>query len=229
MGTLRRPSSKPFSGRQGNWACSRTSTSPWMARYWKRGRVRRVINARMARTWFHRTILAMRRWTSAGRSGRTGRTHRRRTRMRRWHAKVMAAELQRESAGGEPQRADREHGGVRGQRNGGARCGADHAGTDSGIEAGNSRRRQGLRHGGFRGRVQKPESYTARGAESRAARWERDRCSYDAAPGIRHQPEEEEAGRRVLRMAQDDRAVAEGSAPWHLQGGLGLHLCCRCL
>ena len=38
------------------------------------------------------------------------------------------------------------------------------------------------------------------------------------------QPAEEEAGRRVLRMAQDDRAVAQGSAPWHLQGGLGLHL-----
>src|SRR5438067_11892422 len=30
--------------------------------------------------------LAMRRWTSMGRSGRTRRTHRRRTRMRRWHA-----------------------------------------------------------------------------------------------------------------------------------------------
>src|SRR3984893_9411818 len=32
------------------------------------------------------------------------------------------AELQRESAGGEPPRADREHRGVRGERNGGARC-----------------------------------------------------------------------------------------------------------
>jgi len=32
--------------------------------------------------------LAMRRWTSMGRSGRTRRTHRRRTRMRRWHAKA---------------------------------------------------------------------------------------------------------------------------------------------
>src|SRR5437016_6971585 len=34
--------------------------------------------------------LAMRRWTSMGRSGRTRRTHRRRTRMRRWHAKARA-------------------------------------------------------------------------------------------------------------------------------------------
>jgi len=34
--------------------------------------------------------LAMRRWTSTGRSGRTRRTHRRRTRMRRWHAKARA-------------------------------------------------------------------------------------------------------------------------------------------
>ena len=39
---------------------------------------------------FRRTILAMRRWTSTGRSGRTRRTHRRRTRMRRWHAKARA-------------------------------------------------------------------------------------------------------------------------------------------
>src|SRR5450755_2632744 len=77
-------------GQAANGVCSRTSTSPWMERYWKRGRVRRVINVRMARTRFHRTILAMRPWTSAGRSGRTRRTHRRRTRMRRWHAKVRA-------------------------------------------------------------------------------------------------------------------------------------------
>ena len=41
---------------------------------------------------------------------------------------------------------------------------------------------------------------------------------------IRHQPEEEEANRRVLRMAEDDRAVAEGAASWNLQGGMGLHL-----
>ena len=34
--------------------------------------------------------LAMRRWTSTGRSGRTRGTHRRRTRMRRWHAKARA-------------------------------------------------------------------------------------------------------------------------------------------
>jgi transposase len=46
--------------------------------------------ARMLRTPFRRTILAMRRWTSMGRSGRTRRTHRRRTRMRRWHAKARA-------------------------------------------------------------------------------------------------------------------------------------------
>src|SRR5216684_426155 len=26
-------------------------------------------------------------------------------------------------------------------------------------------------------------------------------------------------------MAEDDRAVAEGSASWGLQGGMGLHLC----
>src|SRR5438876_3525555 len=30
-------------------------------------------------------------------------------------------------------------------------------------------------------------------------------------------------------MAEDDRAVAEGSASWGLQGGMGLHLCRGCL
>jgi transposase len=49
-----------------------------------------VISAGMPRTRFRRTILAMRRWTSTGRSGRTRRTHRRPTQMRRWHAKARA-------------------------------------------------------------------------------------------------------------------------------------------
>ncbi len=52
------------------------------------------------------------------------------------------AELQRESAGGEPPRIDREQRGIRGQRNGGARCRAGDAGTDSGHETSNGRRRQ---------------------------------------------------------------------------------------
>src|ERR1035441_9216488 len=38
-----------------------------------------------------------------------------------------------------------------------------------------------------------------------------------------------EAYRRVLRMAEDDRAIAEGSASWNLQGGMGLHPCRGCL
>jgi len=54
------------------------------------GGVCRVISANMVRTPFHGTILAIRQWTSTGRSGRTKRTHRRRTRMRRWHAKARA-------------------------------------------------------------------------------------------------------------------------------------------
>jgi transposase len=64
-----------------------------------------------AKTAFRRTILVMRPWTSTGRSGPTRPINRRRTRMRRWHAKARArkpAELQRESVGGEPPRADRE-------------------------------------------------------------------------------------------------------------------------
>src|SRR6202790_567948 len=61
------------------------------------------------------------------------------------------AELQRQSDGGEPQWFDREHRGVRSQRNGGTRCSAGDAGTDSGYEAGNCGRRQSIRHSGFRG------------------------------------------------------------------------------
>jgi len=59
------------------------------------------------------------------------------------------AELQRESAGGEPQRTDRRHRGVRGLRNDGARCGAGDAGTDSGNEAGDRRWRQSIRSADF--------------------------------------------------------------------------------
>ena len=58
-----------------------------------------------------RTILAIRRWTFTGRSGRTRRTNRRPIRMRKMARKGQGKEaklsLQRESAGGEPQRADR--------------------------------------------------------------------------------------------------------------------------
>ena len=39
MGTLPKPSFKPCSSRHASGVCSRTSTSPWMERYWKRGRV----------------------------------------------------------------------------------------------------------------------------------------------------------------------------------------------
>ena len=39
MGTLPKPSSRPCSNRHASGVCSRTSTSPWMERYWKRGRV----------------------------------------------------------------------------------------------------------------------------------------------------------------------------------------------
>jgi transposase len=55
----------------------------------------------------------------------------------------------------------------------GARCRSGDAGTDSGNEAGDRGRRQGIRHGGFRGRVQKLKGHAARGPEPGAARWER--------------------------------------------------------
>jgi transposase len=46
---------------------------------------------------------------------------------RKGKGKRSQTELQRKSAGGEPQRTDRKHRGVRGQRNGGARCRAGDA------------------------------------------------------------------------------------------------------
>jgi hypothetical protein len=51
------------------------------------------------------------------------------------------------------------------EANGTAECDAAlvEAGTDSGNEAGDRGRRQGIRYGGFRGRVQKLKGHTARG------------------------------------------------------------------
>jgi hypothetical protein len=47
---------------------------------------------------------------------------------------------------------------------------------------------------------------------------------HHAARRICRQSEEKEAHRRVFRMAEEDRAIAEGSASWNLQSGMGLHL-----
>ena len=135
------------------------------------------------------------------------------------------AELQRESAGREPQRADRENRAVRGQRDRRRRSRAGDAGTDSGHETSNRGRGQGKRHSGFRGRAQELKGHAAHGPKPGAARWECDRCSYHTAPWICRQSEEKEAYRRVFRMAEDDRAEAEGSALWNIQGAVGLHLC----
>ena len=55
-------------------------------------------------------------------------------------------ELQRQSAGGEPQWADRQRRTAGSQRAGRARCGAGDAGTDSGRWAHHGGRRQGFRH-----------------------------------------------------------------------------------
>jgi DDE family transposase len=48
-------------------------------------------------------------------------------------------------------------------------------------------------------------------------------------PGYAISQRKKETYRRVLRMAEDNRAVPEGSASWNLQGGMGLYLCGRCL
>src|SRR5205807_2421383 len=93
---------------------------------------------------------------------------------RKGKGKEAKAELQRESAGGEPPRSDRKHRSVRGQRNGGARCCAGNAGADYGYETGHCGRRQGIRHGGLCGRVPKPKGHAACGPEPGTAWWERD-------------------------------------------------------
>jgi len=48
--------------------------------------------------------------------------------------------------------------------------------------------------------------------------------AHDAASGLRHQPEEEEADRRMLWLAEDDCAAAEGAPSRGLQSRLDLHL-----
>jgi Transposase DDE domain len=86
---------------------------------------------------------------------------------RKGKGKEAKLSLQRESVGREPQRSDRKYRGVRGQRNGGARCSAGDVGTDSRHQTGDCRRRQGIRHGGLRGRVPTPKGHAARGAKQR--------------------------------------------------------------
>jgi transposase len=67
-------------------------------------------------------------------------------------------------------------------------------------------------------------SDASRGAKRSAERRKRHRRTYHAPPQLCHQPTEEEAHRRVFRVAEDDRAAAESASSRDLQGGLGIHL-----
>ena len=133
------------------------------------------------------------------------------------------AELQRESAGGEPERIDRKCGSVRSQWDSGARRSAGHAGAIPGTKP--------VTAGGTRDmtrRISWPSvaicGSRPGGAKPSAERRERDRCAYHTPRGLCHQPTEEEAHRRVFRVAEDDRAAAESASSRDFQGGLGIHL-----
>ncbi len=77
---------------------------------------------------------------------------------------------------------------------------------------------------GFCGRVPPSGGHTSRGAKRWAERRKRHRCAYHALRGLCRQPTEEEAHRRVFRVAEDDRVAAESASSWDFQGGLGIHL-----
>src|ERR1017187_10931859 len=67
-------------------------------------------------------------------------------------------------------------------------------------------------------------SHTPRGTKRWAERRQRHRCAHHAPRGLCHQPTKEEANRRMFRVAQDDRVVAESASSWDFQGGLGIHV-----
>ena len=95
-----------------------------------------------------------------------------------------------------------------------------HAAARSGKGACDRGRRQGLRHRGIRERVSPPGHDTAHIAEHRTKRRQCHRQPHHATSGLCPQPEEEEAHRRMLRLAEDHRAAAQTAAPRRTESGL---------
>jgi transposase len=131
---------------------------------------------------------------------------------------------ERQSYDRKPERADREHGSVSGQRHGGTGCRVSDAGAGSRSGPCNSGSRQGIRHQRLRCRVSEPERHAARGAEPAAQRRERHRRSHHAACRIRGQPTQAEAHRRVLRVAEDHCANPQGAASRTREGRVGIYV-----
>ena len=50
--------------------------------------------------------------------------------------------------------------------------------------------------------------------------------AHHAACGLRHQPEEKEAHRRVFRLAEDDCTLAQGVVSRNMEGGLDVPFAC---
>jgi transposase len=62
------------------------------------------------------------------------------------------------------------------------------------------------------------------GAEHGPAGRQRDRRAHHAAPRLRRQPEEAQAHRGVLRLAEGHRSAAQAETSRHVQGGVDLHV-----
>jgi transposase len=90
-------------------------------------------------------------------------------------------------------------------------------------QSGDGGSRQGVRHERLCSGVPEHADNAARGAEPRAVGRQRYRRADHAASRIRGQPEEAEADRRELRLAEDDCVDAQGAASPDSQGGLGIH------
>ena len=65
---------------------------------------------------------------------------------------------------------------------------------------------------------------TARGAEHCSTGRQRHRFAHHPARQLRHEPKEAQAHRRVLRLAEGHRSVAQAETSWTLQSGMDLHL-----
>src|ERR1700750_333475 len=68
------------------------------------------------------------------------------------------------------------------------------------------------------------ECDTARGAEHGPTRRQRHRFAHHPARELRDEPEEAEAHRRVLRLVEGHRSVAQAETSRTLQSGMDLHL-----
>jgi hypothetical protein len=114
---------------------------------------------------------------------------------------------------------------ARDTRVGQALCRTGNAAGTTGKRAGDGGRRQGLRHGGFRARVPEPLGDAARGAKPWAKRRQAPLIAAPRSGQLCHQPEEEEAHRRMFWLAEDHCVDAQSAASRNAESRLDLHVC----